>query len=177
MATGRRPKPGVIRDLEGNRGHRLIPTQPQGVGEPVCNPALQPDEQRFWWAIVDSLPAGLLSRADEQAIERMAVAWARFWDVRQKIQQLGMIVKGPNGPVRNPLLIIERDAREEMHRAGETLGLSPVARARITMSDNTLNEDPTEILLGGLEHGAWTDTLEGTGNESVVPFRKPKKKP
>jgi len=158
-------KPGLIRQLEGNRSRRDIPPQPAGVGQPVCNPSLSQDEQRFWWAIVDCLPAGLLTRADEQAIERMAVAWARFWDCRERIETIGLVVKGPNGPQKNPLLMIERDAREEMHRAGEVLGLSPVARARITTEDGSKDDDPTEVLLGGIERGAWT-------SPTVVPFRK-----
>jgi|SRR6187399_273995 len=165
--TGKR-KPALIRQLEGNRSKRDIPNEPSGQGLPVCNPNLTSDEQRFWWAIVDCLPPGLLTRADEQAIERMAVAWSRFWDCREKIAQLGLIVKGPNGPQRNPLLIIERDAREEMHRAGEVLGLSPAARARITTEDATGNDDPTEILLGGIERGAWA-------GPSIVPFKRERK--
>jgi P27 family predicted phage terminase small subunit len=176
---GRHPKPGVIRQLEGNRSRTPIPNQATGLGEPVINPDLSPDEQRFWYAIVDSLPPGLLSRADEQALERAAVAWARFWECRKLITQLGMIVRGPNGPVRNPLLIVERDAREELHRAGEVLGLSPVARARIVTSDGQPGDDPLAVLMGGIESGAWSDNMGGDTTSNVVPLprqRLPKKK-
>lgn len=162
----RNRKPGTIRRLEGNRRKTEIPNEAIGVGVPVCNPDLGQDEQKFWWAVVDSLPAGLLTRADEQGLERMAIAWARMWSCTLKIREIGMMVRGPNGtPVRNPLLIVERQAREEMHRAGEVLGLSPVARARITAPDK-VGEDPTEQLLGGIEDGAWSNVipLQPTGN-------------
>ena len=132
---------------------RKIPETVTGLGNPVCNPDLSPEEQRFWFAIVDSLPHGLLSRADEQALERASIAWARMWECRRKINERGLTVSGPNGPTRNPLIIIEKDAREELHRAGEILGLSPVARARITAPDGAGDEDPTELLMAGVEFG------------------------
>lgn len=159
---GRHPKPRMIRELEGNRRKTPLPNNPIPIGEPVCNADLSPDEQRFWFAVIDAMPVGLLTRADEQALERMAVAWSRFWDCRKKIAATGLIVKGANGPIKNPLLIVERDAREEMHRAGEILGLSPVARARITSSEGLNGEDPLDVLLNGVDSGAW-DT-------QIVPF-------
>lgn len=150
----------MLRRLEGNPRRHPIKENPHPIGEPVCNPELTPDEQRFWFAIIDAMPAGLLTRADEQALERMAVAWARFWDCRKKIAATGLLVKGTMGqPIKNPLLMVERDAREEMHKAGEILGLSPVARARITSSDGSGLEDPLDILLDGVDSGAWSTNI------------------
>lgn len=171
----RNKKPGLIRKLEGNRSRTSIPDNPKGVGEPVCNPYLNADEQRFWFAIVDSLPGGLLSRADEQVLERAAIAWARMWDCRKMIEEQGMISQGANGPIKNPLLMVEKDAREELHRAGEVLGLSPVARTRITAPDADPNIDPTEQLMAGIEGGAWRDVSDPK-TSSVVPFRRVRKK-
>lgn len=164
----RKPKPPLLRELEGNRSKTPIPHTVSGLGRPVCNPNLSADEQRLWYAICDAMPAVLLSRADEQVIERMAISWARFWKCKELIDQEGLTVRTPEGTKRNPLLMVERDARDEMHRCGEVLGLSPVARTRITTIDPTVTADPTELLLGGMETGAW--------GENVVPLppRTPK---
>ena len=174
MPKGRKPKPALIRQLEGNRSKSKIPDTVHGLGDPVCNPDLTPDEQRFWFAIVDSLPGGLLTRADEQALERAAIAWARMWECRKKINERGLTINGQNGPVRNPLVMIERDSREELHRAGEVLGLSPVARSRITAPDSTGSQDPTELLMAGVEAGAWSG-ISDTQSSSVVPFPRRKR--
>jgi P27 family predicted phage terminase small subunit len=107
--------------------------------------------------IVGSLPVGLLSRADEQALERMAVAWAEFRETKKAIQVTGKLVQSPQGPVRNPLFVIRNQAQREMQYAGEVLGLSPVARARLSAADQTGDEDPLALLLGD-DHdpdGAW----------------------
>ncbi len=163
----RKPKPPLLRELEGNRSKTPIPNTVSGLGRPVCNPNLSADEQRYWYAICDALPAVLLSRADEQVLERMAIAWARFWTCKELITEHGMLVQTPEGKRRNPLLMVERDARDEMHRCGEVLGLSPVARSRITTIDPAVTADPTELLLGGMETGAFGD--------NVVPLPKQKR--
>lgn len=168
----RKPKPSAIRELEGNRSKTPIPNTLSGLGRPVCNPDLTTAEQQYWYAICDALPAILLSRADEQVLDRMAIAWARFWKCRELIAEEGLLVNTPDGRRRNPLLMVERDARDEMHRCGEVLGLSPVARTRITVVDPATSSDPTELLLGGIETGAWNDA------DNVVPLppRKPRGK-
>jgi P27 family predicted phage terminase small subunit len=164
----RKPKPPALRELEGNRSKTPIPHIVAGLGRPVCNPGLSSDEQRYWYAICDALPAVLVSRADEQVLERMAIAWSRLWQCRELIAEQGLLINTVEGKRRNPLLMVEANARDEMHRCGEVLGLSPVARTRITTIDPAGQIDPTEQLLGGMESGAW--------GENVVPIQ-PTQKP
>lgn len=157
---GRPPKPSTVKAAEGNRGKYgkdRIKTDPSGIGTPQIPAHLTEVEQRLWAMVVASLPVGLLSRADEAVLERMAVAWAEFREVAPQIRQTGKLVQGPNGPIRNPLLIVREKAAREMHLAGEVLGLSPVARARLASSE-TAQDDPMELLLGmdGDPGGAWS---------------------
>ena len=135
----------------------------------MCNPELSAEEQRFWYAIIESLPATLMSRADEQVVERMAIAWNRMWHCKALILEQGLLVKTPEGPRRNPLLMVERDARDEMHRCGEVLGLSPVARSRITVADPGATTDPTELLLSQIDGGNWNA-------DKVVPIASARKR-
>jgi P27 family predicted phage terminase small subunit len=160
MTMGRPPKPKKIKILEGNRrkvAKAKINHDPQGIGQPREPVHLNPEEQRLWWEIVTSLPVGLLSRADETMLERMAVAWCRFRQVHATIEKTGLLVQSPMGPIRNPLLVVEKAAAVEMHSCGSELGLSPVARARLSAPD-TVNSDPMALLLGPDEdpNGAWS---------------------
>jgi P27 family predicted phage terminase small subunit len=156
---GEKPKPAKIKILEGNRrkvAKAKIGTDPRGIGLPRLPMHLNQEEQRLWVVITGSLPVGLLSQADESMLERMAVAWCRFRQVHATIEKTGLLVQSPMGPIRNPLLVVEKAAALEMHSCGSELGLSPVARARLSAPD-TVNEDPMALLLGPDENpdGAW----------------------
>lgn len=152
-------KSNALKLLEGNR--RKVKTasltaEPQAVGMPRLPVHLTAEEQRLWADVVASLPLGLLTRADEGALERYAVAWSRFRETQIKIRQTGVLVQSSWGPIRNPLLIVQERAAMEMNRAGAELGLSPAARSRMTAPD-TAGADPMELLLGpeGDPNGAW----------------------
>ena len=156
MARHRKPAP--IRELEGNRSKRDIPAEIVTIGYPEPPDHLTPDQSDRWADIVRSLPDGFLTRADTQTLERMAIAWAQFREATRQINRSALLttsVKDPSMPVRNPLLLIQQKAAHMMHEAGITLGLSPLARTRLTQPE-TIEADPLETLLG--PHGkAWSD--------------------
>lgn len=151
---GRKPKPNLIKRLEGNRSRREIPPEIIAMGRPRVPDEFSGEERQLWAAVMRSLPIGLLTAADQSVLERMAVAWARFRECQRKITQVGLMVKSERGPARNPLLIVQKQAAEEMHACGEVLGLSPVARSRITASDPG-DDDPLSLLLDGRRDGAY----------------------
>ena len=142
-------KPAIIRKLEGNPGKRPIPKDElTGVGDPVPPEHLSEAQLALWHHIVRSLPIGLLSQADEQCLERMAVAWATYRETSKLINQAGLITRGQSGePVRNPLLLIRQHAAGEMSDCAMVLGLSPLARTRLTAPE-TASDEPLSILLG-----------------------------
>lgn len=147
-------KPALTRQLEGNPGKRPLPQDLPGVGKPEPPEHLTEPQRERWNDIVASLPVEFLTRADTQALERMAVAWATFRETSGVINQAGLITRGANGePVRNPLLLVRQAAANEMSDCAMVLGLSPLARTRLTAPE-TADDDPMAILLG--PHGkAW----------------------
>ena len=149
-------KPAAIRTIEGNRSKRPIPKEIEHIGRPEPPAGLTPEQLERWQDIVSSLPVDLLSRADVQVIERMAVAWATFRQACAGINKSGLLTRGQNGePVYNPLLRVRQAATMEMNECGEKLGLSPLARTRLTAPEEQ-DADPLAILLG--PHGkAWSD--------------------
>lgn len=112
---------------------------------------------RLWREVVASLPAGLLSRADEAALEQFAIEWATFREADDKVQSTGLLVSSPQGDIRNPLLMIRNQAGKAMMNLGMLLGLSPVARARLAVPASS-DADPMALLLGddGNPDGAWS---------------------
>jgi P27 family predicted phage terminase small subunit len=150
MVQGRKPKPKVLKLAEGNRRQRglaSIKDDPQGLGTPRVPVHLTADERKIWADIVGSLPDGLLSRADDLILERMAVAAARWRAATETIRKSGYLVQSPQGPVRNPLLVVQSVAAREMHAAGSELGLSPASRARLA-APTARDDDPMALLLG-----------------------------
>ena len=152
----RHKKPAAIRMLEGNRSRTAIPREIATLGLPEPPAHLTAEQRERWQDIVGSLPVELLSRADNQVLERMAVAWATFRQTTDLINKAGLLTRGQNGePVRNPLLAVRKLACMEMEACSHALGLSPLARTRLTAPDQE-DTDPLSVLLG--PHGkAWGD--------------------
>jgi P27 family predicted phage terminase small subunit len=162
---GRPKKPMSIKIAEGNRRQRgkaeLMPDAP-GIGRPSLPPSIEGEAARLWVKVVASLPDGLLTRADEATLEAFAGAWATYREADAKIQKTGLLVQSPQGPIRNPLLVVRNHACQHIISLGAVLGMSPVARARLA-APNSADSDPMALLLGddGDPNGAWS-TLKAT---------------
>jgi len=153
-------KPSAIRRLEGNPGKRAIPDEPVGHGQPRVPDYLNEEQRACFAAIVKASPVGLLCSADQPTLERAAVAWAQFRECTRTIGASGLLIKGhDHRPARNPLLIVQRGAAEELERAGASLGLSPVSRTRLQAPEE-VDSDPLAQLMdhwhgdraGGRQH-------------------------
>lgn len=148
----RPPKPMQVKIAEGNRSKvalaKLIP-DPQGKGTPHMPPDLTPVEEEMFMDVITSVPDGLLSAADDGVLERYVSAWSRFREARLQVAKVGLLVRSPVGPVRNPLLVVMHNAAREMAAAGSELGLSPTARARLTTGGKT-GPDPMDWLIDGV---------------------------
>jgi P27 family predicted phage terminase small subunit len=147
-AMARHRKPAVIRKREGNPGKRPIPNEIAGRGKPRCPDHLSDDQKRCWQAVVRALPEGILTSADNQVLERMAVAWALHREAARLIREGAALVKGHDSrPTKNPALTIMRQASLEMELCGTALGLTPYARTRM-QAPEAEDDDPLALLLG-----------------------------
>jgi P27 family predicted phage terminase small subunit len=145
--SGRKPKLTALKLIEGNPGKRKLHADLVGVGAPIMPPHLSELELFFWHATIAAIPPGVLSAADSAILERFVTAWARFRECQQQLARTGLLVRGMSGPIRNPLLAVQRQASAEMHAAGAELGLSPVSRTRLGNPAADKNDD-FEWLLG-----------------------------
>ncbi|WP_318875205.1 phage terminase small subunit P27 family [Sinorhizobium meliloti] len=150
MPKGEKPKSKIIKLAEGNRSnvgiHRIY-DEPQGLGHPRMPPGLNELAEEMWLDTVSSLPDGVLTRADEAALEAYAVNWSVFRQAREKLDKTGLLVQSPQGPVRNPLLVVMNNAVKAMMSTGSELGLTPAGRARLAHPEKW-DSDPITLLLG-----------------------------
>ena len=158
--TGRKPIPSALKAAAGNKaklGKARIKVDPKGVGKPTLPPGLSKDAKLLWAHIVASLPAEVLSRADDAALEIY----------RQGMEPLSRGCRRgrqnrPAGPVgdkvrcRNPLLSVIAQAETIMLKAAAELGLTPAARARLATTAPP-PDDTMKVLMGDeLASGGWS---------------------
>lgn len=152
---GRKRKPAAIRAAEGNRGHRPIPAEVQGDGRPLAGDHLSAVERDAFYKLVRSMPVGLYCEADTAALETWAQYLVEYRSCQAAIALTGRMVRGEHGPELHPLIPIRDHAARMLHRLGEALGLSPVARTRLTAPD-AFRDDPMTLLMNGMADGAFT---------------------
>jgi P27 family predicted phage terminase small subunit len=137
---GRKPKPTVLKVLEGNPGKRRIndrePEAPAGI--PDC-PDYLDDEARDEWQRTGEVlrDMGLLSLADRTALAAYCTAYSRWVQAEAAVKKYGTIVKSPDKgfPMKSPYLTIADQAMESMRKFMVEFGLTPSSRSRIKVPD------------------------------------------
>ena len=130
---GPQKQPTRLRMLRGESRPSRI-----GHGEPVpraAEPEPPPwfDERhlRTWQRLTDEVRAmHLLHSADQDMLVALVRAVCRHEDAAELVAAAGVIVTGKDGQrVRNPAVIIEREAAETIRRLGREFGLTPSGRS------------------------------------------------
>ena len=157
IGSGKARKPDLMHALDGTTPREKRGPHLRTRGVPKLDPSLSPEERLLAQAVCRALPAGLLTLADSSVLERMAIAWARYRECQRQLKADGLLTKQGNGAMgRSPWLLVQRQAADEMHTCATALGLSPLARTRLTVRE-TAEKDPLELLLDGRGSEAWTN--------------------
>jgi len=149
MPVGRRPKPTAVKKLAGNPGRRpLNDAEPEAVaGLPEC-PAHLGAEARAEWArlgaqLVSEQRMALVYKAPFAAY---CVAWGRWVEAEEQIQQFGLVIKAPSGYlVQSPYVAIANKAWAQMMKAVSELGISPTSQARVSVVTDGRNEEANPL--------------------------------
>ena len=138
---GRKPKPTLLKLLDGNPGKRPLndrePVPPDGV--PDCPDFLDDTAREEWFRTAQVLKEmQLLSRADRSALAAYCVAYSRWVQAEAQVKKHGMIVKSPDKgfPMKSPFLSIADQTMEEMRKFMVEFGLTPSSRSRIRVPDD-----------------------------------------
>lgn len=148
MKRGTKPKPAVLKIIEGNPGKRAIkegvktppvaPTQPdwktvftgtaKGIGQ------LREDAKDEWERIVPVLDhIGLLSTIDSTLLIDYCVCWARLLECEREISRDGLTLETERGWVKHPCTTVGSGYRTQMKFYIGELGLSPSSRGRLEL--------------------------------------------
>lgn len=148
MAKGRKPDPTRANRGTGNRPAQgtpkvikasPLPVTPEPVDVAFAPPADLPEPiQEVWRAVV--LDLGGSNHMRETYLPALR-AYCEALHVHSlasaNIREYGVLVKGPSGPVANPLIRVQKEAAATMLRFAETLGLTPAGRIRLGLMEIT----------------------------------------
>lgn len=138
---GRRPRPAALRILEGNPGHRAIPTPPWPQSRaPRCPSWLDPEAKREWIRVVPDLERlQLLTGIDRASLVVYCQAVAEFEQASAVLRKNGRTFETPNGflQARPEVAMLHRSALL-IRMFAEQFGLTPSARVRLGKTDEEL---------------------------------------
>lgn len=134
---GRKPTPPAIQALTGSRNTLAASGQhPDGPAGVPHRPAwLDDGAVAVWLRTVPILrDMGLLTLADEAMLAGYCQACSRVAQAEASIAEDGLLFASKMGKRANPAVAMAAQARAEMKAFAAELGLSPTARARLTVA-------------------------------------------
>ena len=140
---GRKPKPQVLKALEGNRGKRKQTRkelQPDPT-LPKCPQHLNAVAKEQWHNYADELNRlGLLTSIDAPWFGELCFNIALSYQAQEKLEEMGPVVEiydeDEKGYLyikeirRNPWIMVEKQASERILRIMSEAGMTPVSRSR-----------------------------------------------
>jgi P27 family predicted phage terminase small subunit len=137
MKPGPAPHPTALKIIRGEtRPSRLNKNEPKPqLGAPTPPTWLSREARAEWRRLDKALPPGILTSADRQVMSVAAESWARWVKATRLVTELGILVQGERGVVKNPALQAARDAEATMRQCWSALGLTPSDRARLEMPE------------------------------------------
>jgi P27 family predicted phage terminase small subunit len=76
---------------------------------------------------------GVLDSLDQVALQDYLTCWTRLLECERDIQRRGVLVDGDRGKVKNPCCQLSRQYRDHLIAWSRELGLTALARERLTM--------------------------------------------
>lgn len=149
---GRKPKPTLIKQLEGNPGKRkLNEFEPKPEKRaPKCPAWLDKEAKKEWRRTAKQLEKlGVLTEVDMAAFAGYCEAYARWKEAEEFISRHGTIIKTPSGYWQQvPQVSIAQTYLKIMIKFCEQFGLTPSSRSRIVADKgNDEVNDPMEMML------------------------------
>lgn len=141
---GRAPKPTALRIVEGDHHterynhHEPIPI----TGRPECPDDVSDDVREIWNYTVKELDGmGIAHACDRDTLRCYCEAVVAHRRASAIVAQSGVLIKGlHNNWVRNPALVIQRDAAYMVRQFAQEFGLTPSARTRIEHRESNTDE-------------------------------------
>lgn len=144
---GRPRKPSHMHLIAGTRTVRADRARfgpdlviPNPLGPPPDR--LNAREKEIWQLVSRELPPGVLAVVDQYIMAAFCVAVALHEAASEKLKSSPMIIQSKNGQVmQSPYFGIVNRQASMIKTLGAELGLSPLARTRVTTGDNDPEDD------------------------------------
>ena len=145
---GRKPDPDAARRGTAHHGAKpaeplpaewsgaLTPAQAMSLPLPKGLPRTKA-LRSLWQTLLCEIARTELRAGDLPLVEDLMVAAYRRTQASLLVAKLGLLVKGPRGPVKNPMLKEERDWMMTYDRLAQRLGLSVESRVRLRLMEIT----------------------------------------
>ena len=153
---GRKPKPSVLRLIEGNPGGRPLPQdEPRPrVCLPSCPRWLSVEAKREWRRLGPKLrAAGVVTELDGTALALLCQTWARWKEAEDQVDRFGAVLRGSHGQLmRSPYGRIAAQAADQLLRLLVEFGMTPSSRSRVHGLVSPAESDPVEEWLKNGKH-------------------------
>jgi len=151
MPAGRPAIPKALNDLQGDRGKRRRyqrePEPPKGV--PDCPQHLDEIAKAKWFETANILQdMNVLSKADGDALELYCSAYARYRKAQDDVKKFGGVVVSAKNkvPFPSPWAKMLNDAFDQLTKMQIQFGLTPAARARMSVKEDKWEDDTDKFL-------------------------------
>lgn len=148
--AGRPPKPTGLKLVTGNPGKRALNKQepdPDYLEDLAPPTRLSEAEAEVWRELATPLrKAKVLTTVDVLALEMLCIAVARYRWATAKTPPNAGVLKGENGLMMNPWLIVQSMTFKQATGLMRDFGMTPAARSRVMIQ-------PQGDLFGGAAAG------------------------
>lgn len=137
-------QPAQLRLLRGAQPSKVNQNEPIPRDTKMTPPDSLTDDQRdiFEWVVRELEFMKIAATPDRDQLAAYAVAVDQHRKSTALLARSSLLVKGAKGNlVRNPLLVVQRDAAMQLLRFAQEFGLTPSARARIDTERLTDDND------------------------------------
>lgn len=149
---GRKKTPTAVLKIRGSWRAKTRKSEPKPPrGKPDCPEILSEAAKEKWNQLIPILDdMGLLSKIDGDAIARYCESWARWADAIKWIHEKGEFypLKDDNGNVKClqqfPQVGIANHMAEQMNRLAAQFGMTPSARAGLSVDPGTNKKENTK---------------------------------
>tara|TARA_Y100000593_G_scaffold34340_1_gene67365 strand:+ start:1177 stop:1653 length:477 start_codon:yes stop_codon:yes gene_type:complete len=146
---GPAPTPSAVLKLRGSWRADANKAEPKPkAGKPVCPKWLDKNAKAAWRQLVPQLAdMGVLTKIDGQALALLCQTWGKWRKAEEMIAKHGEVypIKNDAGEVKylqqSPYVSIARSAADQLSRLFREFGMTPSARTRIEVPEQSNKED------------------------------------
>jgi hypothetical protein len=158
-------KPAALAPLEYSGA--IAPAQVGRIALPKGLPRTRA-LRSLWQEILTEVARSELRRADLPLLESLLIAAYRRTQATLLVAQLGVLVRGPGGPVLNPALKEERNQALLYDRLAQRVGLSLESRVRLRLMELAGSSLLSALAREAQEAAATLEGVEVIDGEVVV---------